>query len=172
MNDKEKIENIHKMAQIALGKQITLSCTEYAIKEGFFDNFIALYNAGYRKLTDFTKIFMNEKELEPIENINPDDCKKLKPKLPENSVVLSREEYYELKQAKTLLEISKEEINNLADANIRYSIALENKGKETAEKIYKEINHLIVKDRTTPIWIKEKLIELAKQYEVDIGEEV
>ena len=49
MNDKEKLKDIHKMAQIALGKQITLSCTEYAIKEGFFDNLIALYNANYRK---------------------------------------------------------------------------------------------------------------------------
>lgn len=50
--DKEKLENIYKMAQIALGKQITLSCTEYAIKEGLFDNFIALHNAGYREISE------------------------------------------------------------------------------------------------------------------------
>lgn len=42
--------------------------------------------------------------------------------------------------------------------------------KETAEKIFQEINHLIIKDKTTPIWIKEKLIELAKQHSTEIKE--
>ena len=42
--------------------------------------------------------------------------------------------------------------------------------KETARDIYKEINHLIIKDRTTPIWIKERFVELAKQFGVEIKE--
>ena len=51
----EKIEEIHKMAQIALGKQVDKDCTKWAIKEGFFDNFEALYDAGYRKESDTAK---------------------------------------------------------------------------------------------------------------------
>ena len=46
----EMINEVHKMAQIALGKQITIDCTKWAIKEGFFDNFVALYKAGYRQV--------------------------------------------------------------------------------------------------------------------------
>lgn len=42
------IAEIHKMAQTALGEQVTLDTTKFAIENGFFDNFIALYNAGYR----------------------------------------------------------------------------------------------------------------------------
>ena len=60
--DKQMIEEVYKMAKIALGKQITKDCTEWAIEEGFFDNFVSLYNAGYREI-------------------------------PENAVVLTREEY-------------------------------------------------------------------------------
>jgi hypothetical protein len=48
MMDEKKIREIHKMAQIALGKQVDIDCTKWAIKEGLFDNFEALYNAGYR----------------------------------------------------------------------------------------------------------------------------
>jgi hypothetical protein len=48
--DEKKIDEIHKMAQIALGKQIDKDCTKWAIEEGFFDNFEALYDAGYRKI--------------------------------------------------------------------------------------------------------------------------
>ena len=47
---KEMLNEVHKMAQIALGKQITIDCTKWAIKEGFFDNFVALYKAGYRQV--------------------------------------------------------------------------------------------------------------------------
>lgn len=50
MDKQIEVKEIHKMAQIALGKQITMKCTEFAIKEGFFNNFIALYNAGYREV--------------------------------------------------------------------------------------------------------------------------
>ena len=46
----QMIKEVHKMAQIALGKQVTIDCTKWAIKEGFFDNFVALYKAGYRQL--------------------------------------------------------------------------------------------------------------------------
>ena len=67
--EQEQIEAIHKMAQIALGKQITLSCTEYAIKEGFFDNFIALYNAGYRKLPE-DSIVLTKEEIEQLKKRN------------------------------------------------------------------------------------------------------
>lgn len=55
-------------------------------------------------------------------------------------VMISKEEYYELKQAKSLLEFREETIKYLEDANIRYAEALELKvnaqeRKETAEKI-------------------------------------
>ena len=48
----KKIDEIHKMAQIALGSQVTKDCIKWAIKEGFFENFEALYKAGYRKESD------------------------------------------------------------------------------------------------------------------------
>ena len=47
----QMLKEVHKMAQIALGKQITTDCTKWAIKEGFFDNFVALYKSGYRQLS-------------------------------------------------------------------------------------------------------------------------
>lgn len=43
------VNEVHKMAQIALGKQIDMKCTKWAIDEGFFDNFVALYKAGYKR---------------------------------------------------------------------------------------------------------------------------
>ena len=52
---KEMLNEVHKMAQIALGKQITIDCTKWAIKEGFFDNFAALYKAGYRQVENKIK---------------------------------------------------------------------------------------------------------------------
>lgn len=60
-------------------------------------------------------------------------------KIPENAVVLSKEELDELKQAKILLSFREETIKYLEDANIRYAEALENKGKDTAKEIYGEI---------------------------------
>lgn len=50
--EEKKIDEIHKMAQIALGEQVDKDCTKWAIEEGFFDNFEALYDAGYRKESD------------------------------------------------------------------------------------------------------------------------
>lgn len=60
MDKQKQIEEIHKMAQIALGKQITMECTKFAIEEGFFDNFIALYNAGYRKIPEGSVVISKE----------------------------------------------------------------------------------------------------------------
>ena len=59
--------------------------------------------------------------------------------IPENAVVLTREEYEELKQAKILLEFREETIKYLEEANIRYSEALENKSKETAKECYEKM---------------------------------
>ena len=56
----EKINEIHKMAQIALGKQVDKDCAKWAIEEGFFDNFEALYNAGYRKESDTAREILAE----------------------------------------------------------------------------------------------------------------
>lgn len=67
--EQEQIKEIHKMAQIALGKQITLACTEYAIKEGFFDNFIALYNANYRKIPE-DSVVLTKAEIERLNKRN------------------------------------------------------------------------------------------------------
>ena len=39
MDKQKQIEEIHKMAQIALGEQVDIGCTKWAIEEGFFDNF-------------------------------------------------------------------------------------------------------------------------------------
>lgn len=51
----QMLKEVHKMAQIALGKQVTIDCTKWAIKEGFFDNFVALYKAGYRQVNSKDK---------------------------------------------------------------------------------------------------------------------
>ena len=67
----------------------------------------------------------------------------MKELIPENAVVLTGEEYGELKQAKTLLEFREETIKLLEEANIRYAEALELKvnikeRKETAEKVMED----------------------------------
>ena len=69
------------------------------------------------------------------EALYDEDCRVI----PKGAVVLTREEYGELKQAKTLLEFREETIKLLEDANIRYAETLELKvnikeRKETAEK--------------------------------------
>ena len=58
-------------------------------------------------------------------------------------IVISKEEYEELKFAKKLLELREETIKYLEDANIRYSEALENKEKETTKKFYDRFNENI-----------------------------
>lgn len=85
--------------------------------------------------------------------------------VPEGSVVLSREEYEELKFTKTVLELREEKIKYLEDANIRYAEALELKvnkkeRKETAEKIIDYVYKV-----TTNIVLRDKL---AKQFEVEV----
>lgn len=104
-------------------------------------------------------------------------------KINENEVVISKEEYAELKQAKTLLEFREETIKLLEDANIKYAEALELKvnikeRKETAEKFATElttfIGHLIPSEYSIMdiiIEIENKIYDLAKQYDVDLGEE-
>ena len=74
---------------------------------------------------------------EDVPSILVDYEKEIKKELiPENAVVLTREEYHELKQAKTLLEFREETIKYLEDANIRYAEALELK---VNEKEFQEI---------------------------------
>lgn len=71
-------------------------------------------------------------------------------RIKKDGIVISKEEYEELKQAKTLLESREETIKYLEDANIRYAEALELKvnkkeRKETAEKITKRLKSIIKK---------------------------
>jgi hypothetical protein len=47
---------------------------------------------------------------------------------------------------------------------------LKQASKETAEKIFNDLHRLIYSDKTTPIWIKQQLTELAKQFGVEIKE--
>lgn len=78
--DEKKIDEIHEMAQIALGKQVDKDCTKWAIKEGFFDNFEALYNAGYRKESDTAREILGlilAKEFEKGDYLTDDELKKL-----------------------------------------------------------------------------------------------
>ena len=50
-NNNDLVSEVHKMAQIALGKQVDIECTKWAIEEGFFDNFVALYKAGDKRVS-------------------------------------------------------------------------------------------------------------------------
>lgn len=74
----EGLNEIHKMAQIALGIQVTKDCTKWAINEGLFDNFEAIYDAGYRKESDTAKEILQEVADEYTENVGYtdwlDDC--------------------------------------------------------------------------------------------------
>ena len=98
---------------------------------------------------------------EDVLSILVDYEKEIKRELfPEDAIVLTREEYEELKQAKTLLEFREETIKCLEDANIRYAEALENNGKETAEKIYKEY--------LCDILSSEAKGDFAKQFKVEL----
>ena len=71
-------------------------------------------------------------------------CEYYQQEIPEDAIVLTREEYEELKQAKTLLEFREETIKLLEDANIRYAETLELKvnikeRKETAKEIERDL---------------------------------
>lgn len=93
MEYEKNIEEIHKMAQIALGEQVDKDCTKWAIKEGFFDNFEALYDAGYRKESDTAQLaiqrFINQLHIDEIIRVDSDLGKEL---LKEKEFVLKR--YY------------------------------------------------------------------------------
>lgn len=105
------------------------------------------------------------------EKIAEELLKYYQPKLPENAVVLTREEYDELKQAKILLEFREETIKYLEEANIRYSKALENKSKETAEKILKPLYDACKDDSYGQVVVDFAILErLAKQFGVKIKE--
>ena len=85
---------------------------------------------------------------------------------PKDSVVLSEEEYADLKFTKNLLELREETIKYLEDANIRYAKELELKvnkkeRKETAEKILERGRYCL------PSGLKEWIIE---QFGVEIKE--
>lgn len=117
------------------------------------------------------------------------------PKLPKDSVVLSREEYAELKHTKILLkELEKDKkfyqnavLNNLKEIE-KLENQLEQTRKETAEKIYNDIFALInnAKDKSSKIFgnssdygkgyknsvnhFNEHILELSKRYNVEIKE--
>lgn len=94
-------------------------------------------------------------------------------KIPEGSVVLTKEEYEELKFAKNLLELREETIKSLEDANIRYAEALELKvnkkeRKETAREILQ-----MFKDYLKYSWTKSVDFvyhEIEKQFGVEVEE--
>lgn len=101
---------------------------------------------------------------EDVPSILVDYEKEIKKELiPENAVVLSREEYGELKQAKTLLEFREETIKLLEDANIRYAEALELQVniKERKEMVEKIDNYLVKR-------INEKFEQLKKEQELPV----
>ena len=110
-------------------------------------------------------------------------------KITDNEVVISKAEYNELRQAKTLLEFREETMKLLEDANIRYAEALELKvnikeRKETAEKYHNFVNNSIknvikmysignlktanIKDICSTINLDNN--EIAKQFGVEIKE--
>ena len=99
-------------------------------------------------------------------------------------VVISKEEYYELKQARTLLEFREETIKSLEDANIRYAKALELKVNEkermeTAEKAFELVKKIIDKKYAIETTLTKTTLsniinhiekEFAKQFDVKIKE--
>ena len=92
-----------------------------------------------------------------------------------DKVVLTEEEYAELKQAKTLLELREETIKYLEDANIRYAKALELKvnekeRQETAREIIAKVKEKMKKvDGAIALNYAIAVIEeLAKQYGVEV----
>lgn len=78
-------------------------------------------------------------------------------KIDKNSVVLSKEEYQELKQSKTLLELREETIKYLEDANIRYH--------ETLTDVF---NRWVETDKETGGFNLCYIYDLAHFYEIEI----
>ena len=76
-----------------------------------------------------------------------------------DSVVLSKEEYTELKFAKTLLELREETIKYLEDANIRYH--------ETLTDVF---NRWVETDKETGGFNLHYIYDLAHFYEIEIKE--
>ena len=75
------------------------------------------------------------------------------------NVIVSNEEYWNLKQAKTLLELKKETIKYLEDANIRYYQTLTDVFNNWAET-----------DKETGGFNLPHIYELAKSFDIEIKE--
>lgn len=80
-------------------------------------------------------------------------------KLPKDSIVISKEEYEELKQAKTLLGFREETIKMLENANIRYH--------ETLADVF---NRWVETDKETGGFNLHYIYDLAHFYEIEIKE--
>lgn len=80
------------------------------------------------------------------------------------NIIISKEEYHELKQAKTLLEFREETIKHLEDANIRYADALENKNKEIVDKISHKIHQLFNRDIKDSAVYSQEEKDLLKEF--------
>lgn len=87
-------------------------------------------------------------------------------KIPEGSVVLSKEEY---EGKEIVVEMSGGHKLRLTVGKFgeMSRILEESTRKETAKEIFQSLNHLIIKDKTTPLWVKETIKEIAKQYGVE-----
>lgn len=75
------------------------------------------------------------------------------------NVVIPKEEYWDLKQSKTLLELREETIKHLEDANIRYH--------ETLTDVF---NDWVETDKETGGFNLPHIYELAKSLEIEIKE--
>lgn len=141
------------------------NCTDKMIEEMAFDLIKATSPLGVK---DLTEVFNYEK-------VATDLCNLWNwRKILEGSVVLSKEEYAELKQAKSLLAFREETIKYLEDANIRYAEALELKvNKKERKETAKEILQELWKERNAIgqlMILEEHLIKLAKKHGVEVKE--
>ena len=141
MEDKKQIEEIAEVIDDMVDDNAR-------IRETRWDGYIALANS--EKIA--------EELLKHYQIVNKD------------SVVMSREEYAELKQAKTLLELREETIKYLEDANIRYAEALELKvnkkeRKETAREIYHMADDIITGSQNDGDKI---LVAIREKYGVEV----
>lgn len=91
-------------------------------------------------------------------------------KIPQDSVVLTREELSKNYVQRELYEhIIKYRCLPPEFGKIVNEVKLQTR-KETAEEIFSNLHRLIYSDKTTPIWVKQQLNEIAKQFGVEIKE--
>lgn len=103
-------------------------------------------------------------------DLYPDDAKEIAKALVilgyrncKDKVVLRKEEFdedYVTKQDRDYWKNKAEILGN----------KLKQARKETAKEIFTTIDHLIINDRATPLWVKYVLIEIAKKYGVEVEE--